>query len=140
MRILNFPFLILCYILDLQSVTFKSILYYIDIMDKFYFKSYGIEIGSASDLKELKREIKRLSEIDSLCVEYHLKEGHLSSWLLYIGEPEASEKIKGVRTINELKKQLGIETKPAVKSVKNSTGSGVNKSSKSTGVKKKTPK
>ncbi|MHB1439342.1 MAG: hypothetical protein ACYCSO_00015 [Cuniculiplasma sp.] len=109
-------------------------------MDKFYFKSYGIEIGSASDLKELKREIKRLSEIDSLCVEYHLKEGHLSSWLLYIGEPEASEKIKGVRTINELKKQLGIETKPAVKSVKNSTGSGVNKSSKSTGVKKKTKK
>ncbi|OWP54150.1 MAG: hypothetical protein B2I18_02285 [Cuniculiplasma sp. C_DKE] len=90
-------------------------------MDKFYFKSYGVEVGSASNLNELKSEIARLSKEDPLCVEYHLKEGHLKSWLLYIGEPDAANKISDAKTVDELMKQLGIKRVVARKVAKGST-------------------
>ncbi|MCI2411985.1 hypothetical protein [Cuniculiplasma divulgatum] len=90
-------------------------------MDKFYFKSYGIEVGSASNLKELNSEIARLSKEDPLCVEYHLKEGHIQSWLLYIGEPDAAKQISEAKTVEELMKQLGISKSSGKRVVKSST-------------------
>ncbi len=81
-------------------------------MEKFYFKSYGVEVGSASNLKELKSEIDRLSKEDKLCIEYHLKEGQLRSWLLFIGEEDAANKISGARTVDELIRSLGIKPAP----------------------------
>ena len=90
-------------------------------MEKFYFKSYGVEVGSASNLKELKSEIGRISKEDKLCIEYHLKEGQLRSWLLFIGEEDAANKIAGARTVNELIKSLGIKPVPDKVPIKSGT-------------------
>ena len=64
--------------------------------EPFLFKSYDRVIGTSHNLKELESEIKRLSIEDPVCVEYHLKEGHIVQWLSYIGEKELSEILKGI--------------------------------------------
>ncbi len=70
-------------------------------MEPFYFKSYDRVIGKASDLKELERELERLSKEDPACVEWHLKEGHLVAWLNYIGEKGLAEMLRGVTSVRE---------------------------------------
>jgi len=70
-------------------------------MTKFYFKSYDMIIGEASDLYELEREMRRLSKEFPKAVEYHLREGHIVQWLTCMGEFEIAAKMKGVRTITE---------------------------------------
>lgn len=70
-------------------------------MEPFYFKSYEKVVGIAHDTKELERELERLSKIDPACVEWHLKEGHIVSWLNYIGEKGLAEMLKGVNSIKE---------------------------------------
>ncbi|EWG06590.1 MAG: Hypothetical Protein ASUL_08714 [Candidatus Aramenus sulfurataquae] len=70
-------------------------------MEPFYFKSYERVVGKASDVKELERELERLSKEDPACVEWHLKEGHLVAWLNYIGERGLAEILKGVTSAKE---------------------------------------
>jgi len=65
-------------------------------MEPFYFKSYDRVIGVAHDVKELENEVERLSKEDPAALEYHLKEGHIVSWLNYIGENGLAEMLKGV--------------------------------------------
>ncbi len=70
-------------------------------MEPFYFKSYDKVVGIAHDVKELEAEIERLGKTDSACVEWHLKEGHIVSWLNYIGERGLAEMLKGVNNVKE---------------------------------------
>ncbi|WP_246253058.1 hypothetical protein [Acidianus brierleyi] len=65
-------------------------------MEPFYFKSYDRIVGVAHDVNELEKEMDRLSKEDIDCLEYHLKEGHIVSWLNYIGERGLAEMLKGV--------------------------------------------
>lgn len=65
-------------------------------MEPFYFKSYDKVVGVAHDVKELEKEMDRLSKEDIDCLEYHLKEGHIVSWLNYIGEKGLAEMLKDV--------------------------------------------
>jgi len=81
-------------------------------MAKFYFKSYNMIIGEASNVSELAREIRRLSIQFPMAVEYHLQRGHVVQWLTSIGEIETAEKMKGVQDIAEalyiLEKQIEL--------------------------------
>ncbi|MCY0859885.1 MAG: hypothetical protein OWQ54_05585 [Sulfolobaceae archaeon] len=70
-------------------------------MEPFYFKSYDRVVGVAHNIVELKNEIERLSKLDSACVEWHLKEGHIVAWLEYINEKGLAEILKGVGDPNE---------------------------------------
>ncbi|MEM0068602.1 MAG: hypothetical protein QXZ23_10310 [Saccharolobus sp.] len=70
-------------------------------MEPFYFKSYDKVVGIAHDVKELEKEMERLSKADPACVEWHLKEGHIVSWLNYIGEKGLAEILKGVGNVKE---------------------------------------
>lgn len=70
-------------------------------MEPFYFKSYERVIGIAHNLEELKKEIERLVKEDPAALEYHLKEGHIVSWLLYIGEKGLAEILKDVKDPQE---------------------------------------
>ncbi len=56
--------------------------------EPFYFKSFDRVIGEAHDEVELLREMERLSQEDPGAVEYHLSQGHIASWLSYIGRPD----------------------------------------------------
>jgi hypothetical protein len=68
---------------------------------KFYFRSYDRVIGEASDLRELGAEIRRLSEENSKAVEYHLREGHISQWLEFVGEPALSARLRGAKSARD---------------------------------------
>ncbi|MQL55592.1 hypothetical protein [Acidianus ambivalens] len=70
-------------------------------MEPFYFKSYDRVIGIAHDVKELEKEMERLSKEDPAALEYHLREGHIVSWLNYIGEKGLAEMLKGVTAPKE---------------------------------------
>jgi len=65
-------------------------------MKPFYFRSYGKVVGIAHDLKEFEKEIEKIGSKDPGCVNYHLREGHVTSWLAYIGEKEAAQALNGV--------------------------------------------
>ncbi len=75
-------------------------------MNRFYFVSYDREVGSAVDLDELISEMERISKENPMCVEYHLKNGHIVEWLVYIGEHETAKKLKGVKNPSDAVKIL----------------------------------
>jgi len=60
-----------------------------------------VTIGEASNVHELEREMRRLSEGYPKAIEYHLREGHMVQWLASMGETEIAEKMKGVHSISE---------------------------------------
>ena len=62
----------------------------------FYFKSYDRVIGVAHDVKELASEMESLAKEDPAALEYHLREGHITAWLSYIGEARLAESLRGV--------------------------------------------
>jgi len=64
--------------------------------EPFYFKSYDRVIGVAHDVKELASEMERLAKEDPAALEYHLREGHITAWLSYIGEARLAEALRGV--------------------------------------------
>jgi hypothetical protein len=68
--------------------------------EPFYFKSYERVVGIAHDVRELLREMRRLSVEDRACVEYHLREGHITQWLEYLGERELANEFKNVKDVD----------------------------------------
>lgn len=78
-------------------------------MERFYFKSYDRTIGSAGNLEELKSEMKRLSSEDPANLEYHLREGHITAWLNYIGETAAAQSLGGVSNVRMALRKLDIQ-------------------------------
>ncbi|MEM4093045.1 MAG: hypothetical protein QW837_08395 [Conexivisphaerales archaeon] len=72
----------------------------------FYFKSYQKTVGIAHDVEELKEKIQEIGSTDPSCVNYHLSQGHIVSWLQYIGEDAAAEALKGVNHFEEALKKL----------------------------------
>ncbi len=75
-------------------------------MQPFYFKSYQKIVGVAHDLEELKARLKEIGTEDPASVNYHLSEGHIVSWLQYIGEDSAAEALIGVKDFSEALKKL----------------------------------
>ncbi len=65
-------------------------------MEPFYFKSYERIVGKAETPVELLNEMKRLENVDPFCVEYHVREGHISTWLKGSGRPDLAMKIENV--------------------------------------------
>ena len=65
-------------------------------MEPFYFKSYERVVGTAHDVRELETEIERIGKQDPACVNWHLQQGHIVSWLKYIGEGTLAEMLKDV--------------------------------------------
>lgn len=65
-------------------------------MEPFYFKSYEKTVGVAHNVKELKDELERIGKEDPACANWHLQQGHIVSWLKYIGEGTLAEMLKGV--------------------------------------------
>jgi len=63
--------------------------------------SYERVIGVASNLRELDGEMKRLAREDRPCLEYHLANGHIVSWLEYMNEPEFAKDLAGVKNVDE---------------------------------------
>ena len=70
-------------------------------MEPFYFKSYEKVVGVAHDVKELEKEIERIGKSDPACVNWHLQQGHIVSWLKYIRENTLAEMLKGVNDWKE---------------------------------------
>jgi hypothetical protein len=60
----------------------------------FEFKSFGRVVAVASDVEELGKVLDELSRLDPGCVEYHLLEGHISSWLKSIGEDGLAQSLR----------------------------------------------
>lgn len=75
-------------------------------MGEFYFPSYNRVIGVAFDLAELEREIDRLAWENPTAVLYHLRRGHISSWLESIGERELGVELRTVTTIEEAQRKI----------------------------------
>jgi len=67
----------------------------------FEFKSYGKVVATVYDLEDLGKKLDELSRSDPGCVEYHLKEGHISSWLRSIGERSLAESFKSSTTASQ---------------------------------------
>ncbi len=80
-------------------------------MEPFYFKSYDRIVGKAETPMELLSEMKRLENTDPFCVEYHVREGHISIWLKEAERPDLSVKIESARdpkvVINILEAEIG---------------------------------
>lgn len=70
-------------------------------MEPFYFKSYDKVVGVAHDVEELEEEIERIGESDPACVNWHLQQGHIVSWLKYLGENALAEMLEGVKDWKE---------------------------------------
>jgi hypothetical protein len=70
-------------------------------VEPFYFTSYDRVIGVAKDVWELDREMKRLAREDRPCLEYHLANGHIVSWLEYTNESELAMDLTGVKNVEE---------------------------------------
>ncbi|BFH74102.1 hypothetical protein SJAV_20460 [Sulfurisphaera javensis] len=70
-------------------------------MEPFYFKSYERVVGVAHDVKELEKEIARIGATDPACVNWHLEQGHIVTWLKYIGNSTLAEMLKGVKDWRE---------------------------------------
>ncbi len=79
-----------------------------------YFTSYDAVIGEAADLRELERQMKRLARENRSCLEYHIANGHIVSWLEYVNEPDLAKDLSGVRNIEEA---LNVVEKHVVRSV-----------------------
>ena len=73
--------------------------------EPFYFKSFDRIIGIARNVEELRSEIERLINADPRALEYHLREGHIVQWLVYIGEDELAKRLINV---NDPRKALEI--------------------------------
>ncbi|EHP70125.1 hypothetical protein MetMK1DRAFT_00006270 [Metallosphaera yellowstonensis MK1] len=71
------------------------------MVEPFYFKSYDRVVGVARDERELETEIMRIGSQDPACVNYHLREGHIVSWLNYVGNRTLAEMLKGVSDYRE---------------------------------------
>ena len=88
-------------------------------MEPFYFKSYNRIIGIAHNAKELEKEMERLMKEDPAALEYHLREGHIVSWLNYIGEVGLAEVLRGVKDPKEalarVKDYLALKESQVVK-------------------------
>ena len=67
----------------------------------FYFKRYDMVIGKAENLAEREKELERLKIEDPYAVLYHIKEGHISNWLVSIGRKELADAVKPSMTIEE---------------------------------------
>ena len=87
-------------------------------MDPFYFKSYDRLIGVACDLESLVTEMKCLSDYDYDAVNYHILNGHISTWLNYMGFPELAEDVKTASSPEEAIKMI-----KSFKKVKRGVGS-----------------
>jgi hypothetical protein len=70
-------------------------------MTEFYFRSYDRVIGKACNVIELERELCRLTWVDPNAVTYHLRQGHVASWLETIGEKELAEEVSKAGDIIE---------------------------------------
>ncbi|BDB97489.1 hypothetical protein [Saccharolobus caldissimus] len=70
-------------------------------MEPFYFKSYEKIVGIAHNVQELEKEIVRIGTTDPACVNWHLEQGHIVSWLKYIGNNTLAEMLKGVKDWRE---------------------------------------
>ncbi|MCL4453898.1 hypothetical protein [Ferroplasma sp.] len=90
-------------------------------MEQFYFRSFDRTIGVACDVLSLYYEMKCLSLYDNAAVNYHVKEGHLSMWLDYIGEHDLAESI---RTEKEIESVLNILETKIKKNTKGKSGKG----------------
>jgi len=84
-------------------------------MEPFYFKSYEKVVGVAHDVKELEKEIERIGERDPACVNWHLQQGHVVSWLKYVGENTLAEMLKDVadwrETVARIRDYYAIQQK-----------------------------
>ena len=80
-------------------------------MEPFYFKSYDRIVGKAETPMEFLSEMKRLENTDPFCVEYHVREGHISIWLKEAERPDLAVKIESARdpkvVINILEAEIG---------------------------------
>ncbi|MGC8516067.1 MAG: hypothetical protein ACP5OC_08050 [Thermoplasmata archaeon] len=69
--------------------------------EPFYFKRYDMVIGKAVNTEELRKELERLKTEDPYAVLYHIKEGHISNWLVSIDRKDLANAIKPSMTIDE---------------------------------------
>jgi len=67
----------------------------------FEFRSFGRVVASVYDVEGLGKKLEELSRLDPGCVEYHLREGHISSWLTSIGERSLAESLKSSSTASQ---------------------------------------
>jgi hypothetical protein len=76
--------------------------------------SYGSVIAVAGDVRELEGQMKKLAREDRSCVEYHLAQGYIVSWLECMNEPELANDLSGVSNVE--KALLAVE-KHVIRSV-----------------------
>jgi len=67
----------------------------------FEFMSYGKVVATVYDVEGLGKKLEELSRFDPGCVEYHLREGHISSWLRSIDERLLAESLKSSTTASQ---------------------------------------
>ncbi|MEM3795546.1 MAG: hypothetical protein QW429_06690 [Thermoprotei archaeon] len=80
--------------------TFNMELWGSVFVEPFLFKKYDEVIGEAHDVDSLKRELLRLKAENPQAAEYHLREGHIADWLVYIGEERLARMLRGVSNID----------------------------------------
>ncbi len=62
--------------------------------EPFYFRSFNRVVGVAHDESELFNEALRLASQDPKALEYHVMQGHITSWLKYIGRSDLAEALE----------------------------------------------
>jgi len=67
----------------------------------FEFRRYGAVVATVNDVEGLGRKLEELSRFDPGCVEYHLREGHISYWLRSIGERHLADSLKSSTTASQ---------------------------------------
>lgn len=78
----------------------------VNTVQPFYFKSYNEIIGTAMNVGELEKEIRRLAKENPTALEYHLRQGHIVDWLNHSSEKDVAALLKGVESVEELQNKV----------------------------------
>ncbi len=107
--------------------------------ETFYFMRYNEVIGKASNLQELQSEMMRLQKENPESVMYHIREGHLNTWIESTGNTELSKKIVAGLKIDDVIKLLGEYNTGLKKGTpaRKKTPSGSSRSTKTSTTRKK---
>ena len=75
-------------------------------MGEFWFRSYNKIIGKANNAIDLEREFCRLMWVDPDALNYHLRQGHISTWLESVGEEDLAEELRRAKNMSEAQRKI----------------------------------
>ncbi len=77
-------------------------------MEPFYFKSYDKTLGRANNLEELYSMMQEIEKTDPSSLKYHLENGNIYTWLLYIKKKQLAQQLKNISEPEKAIEIIGI--------------------------------